>query len=56
MKCVVCNNEVEWSKVSEEFSHILDRVDRYGECSLTEREQVVYNGQCCSKDCYNHLQ
>lgn len=53
--CVVCKGPVDWRVVSEIFGHILKQVDRYGEESLTEHEQVVYHGHCCSEECYEKL-
>lgn len=55
-ECVVCGNQVEWNKVRETFLHILDQADQYGVDSLTEHEQVVYLGLCCSGECYSNLQ
>ncbi len=54
-KCVVCNAEVDWAQVQQEFEGILDQVDRYGVDSLTEQQQVVYLGLCCSRECFEHL-
>jgi len=54
-KCVVCNKEVDWEIVKEEFSDMLDQVDYYGAGSLTDNQQVVYNGRCCSLECYWQL-
>jgi len=54
-KCVVCNREADWTKVKEAFESILDQADRYGVESLTEHQQVVYLGECCSPECYQAL-
>lgn len=54
-KCVICSKEVDWSKVKEEFGEMLDQVDHLGEDSLTDEQQTVYNGRCCSRDCYDQL-
>lgn len=55
-KCVVCRGKVDWSEVKEEFSEILDQADTLGVDSLTENEQVVYEGSCCSRECYDKLE
>jgi len=55
-RCVVCNAEVDWAKIQQEFGHVLDQADRCGVESLTERQQVVYLGLCCSPECYEELQ
>lgn len=54
--CVVCTNKVNWDIVKEEFPEILNQADTYGVDSLTEHEQVVYEGLCCSRKCYDKLQ
>jgi len=53
--CTVCGRRVDWTFVKSEFAEILEQVDRYGEESLTEAEQVVYLGKCCSVNCYTEL-
>ena len=55
MACIVCKTEVDFSVVSEEFESIFERVDYYGEESLTEQDQVAYHGRCCSQGCYDNL-
>lgn len=52
MLCLVCEKEVDWDNVVRQFPSILDRVDMYGEMSLNEYEQSVYNGKICSLSCY----
>lgn len=53
--CVVCGNKVDWDLVKEEFPELLDQADHYGVDSLTESQQVVYLGKCCSINCYIEL-
>lgn len=55
-RCIICGKEVDWTKITDEFSYIIDRVDTYGEDALTEHEQVIYHGMCCSRECYKRLQ
>lgn len=55
-QCLVCENEVDWTEVRVAFEAILDQADRFGAESLTERQQAVYLGKCCSPECYEHLQ
>lgn len=55
MKCVVCKGDVDRSQVIEEFEHLFERADYYGIESLTEHEQVVVDGCCCSHNCYEKL-
>lgn len=54
-KCIVCDKEVVWEEVVEEFEGLFDRVDAHGEASLTEHQQIVYHGKVCSRECYNNL-
>jgi hypothetical protein len=53
--CIVCGNKVDWDLVKEEFPELLDQVDHYGVDSLTENQQVIYLGKCCSANCYDKL-
>jgi len=53
--CVVCDETVDWSLVREDFADILGQVDMFGPDSLTEKEQVVYNAMCCSRECFENL-
>lgn len=53
--CVVCHSKVDWALVKEEFAELLDQADTHGVESLTEHEQVVYEGLCCSTGCYKRL-
>lgn len=55
MTCIICQNEVDWNEVVRDFEHLIDRADRLGLESLTEYEQTVLEGKCCSKDCYRQL-
>lgn len=50
-RCVVCNREVIWEDIIEEFEEIFERVNSYGETSLTEHEQMVYHQKVCSIEC-----
>lgn len=54
-KCVVCKGEVDWNIIKEEFEYLLNQVDTHGPDSLTENEQVVYEGSCCSQECFEKL-
>jgi len=53
--CVVCHGKVDWALVREEFAELLDQADVHGVESLTEDQQVVYEGLCCSTNCYLSL-
>lgn len=53
--CMVCGKKVQWEKVVEEFDGIFTQVDTYGEDSLGESEQYVYNGNVCSSGCYENM-
>lgn len=53
--CVMCGRRVDWPFVKEEFAEILEQADRHGVDSLTEAQQVVYLGMCCSINCYIKL-
>ena len=53
--CVVCGRRVDWAFVKVEMAEILEQADRYGVDSLTEAQQVVYEGRCCSINCYIKL-
>ena len=53
--CVVCGRRVDWSFVKEEFAELLKQADSYGVDSLTEAAQVVYEGKCCSTNCFLKL-
>lgn len=53
--CVVCGRTVDWTYVKDEFAEVLEQADRYGVESLTESQQVVYEGECCSTNCYLRL-
>jgi len=53
--CAVCKGNVEWVLVKEVFSDIFDQVNAHGVDSLTEHQQVVYEGMCCSEECYYKL-
>ena len=53
--CVVCGLIVDWGVIREEFTDTLTQVDYHGPDSLTENEQVVYEGMCCSRECFDTL-
>jgi len=53
--CVVCGEPVDLKAVIEEFSHILKQAHYHGVDSLTEQEQIVYEGRCCSTLCFAEL-
>ena len=55
-KCIICGNTVDWDIVKEEFDYILAQADAHGVESLTENQQVVYEGLVCSDECYNKLE
>jgi hypothetical protein len=54
-RCVVCKEAVDWDLVKEENGEMFAQVDCLGVESLTENEQVVYEGKCCSYACYDKL-
>jgi hypothetical protein len=53
--CVVCKGKVDWERVKEENEGMFMQVDFHGVESLTERQQTVYEGNCCSHECYEKL-
>jgi len=53
--CAKCGRRVDWSFVKEEFDYIFEQSDSYGVESLTEAQQMVYEGRCCSINCYIKL-
>jgi len=54
-KCVICKEKVDWKFVCDEFEEILQQADHRGVESLTENEQVVWEGGCCSQECFDKL-
>ncbi|MBW2647845.1 MAG: hypothetical protein JRE23_17080 [Deltaproteobacteria bacterium] len=54
--CVVCVRPVDRGLVREEFADMLTQVDCHGVESLTEKEQVVYEYMCCSRECFDNLE
>jgi hypothetical protein len=56
--CPVCKKEIDkkanLEAICEEFDGLLDQVDYWGQDSLTEREQVIYNN-LVHVDCYENL-
>lgn len=55
MKCIICKQEIKWEEVTNVFEHIFEQTDSYGMESLTEYQQVVVEGLCCSEECYENL-
>ena len=53
--CVACGDKVDWDFIKDQFSDMLAQVDYHGVDSLTENQQVVYEGRCCSYGCYLSL-
>ena len=53
--CTVCKNPVDWNQVKDEFGELFAQADALGMESLTENQQVVLEGHCCSTDCYDQL-
>ncbi len=51
MYCIYCGKPVEWGVICDEFDDLLTQVDLLGVESLTEQEQLVYEGKLCV-DCY----
>ena len=47
--CVNCGQPVYWASAreSEDLTEITDRVDQHGVESLTESEQLAYEGRVC---------
>ena len=54
-RCVVCKEMVDWDLVKEEFEDMFPQIDYWGVGSLTENQQVVYEGKCCSYACYENM-
>lgn len=54
--CKVCEKIINYKEVTEVFSEVFKRVDIFGLESLTEAEQVVVEGLCCSEECFYNLQ
>lgn len=55
-KCVVCGRIVDFTYVKGEFDYIFEQVDKFGVESLPEPAQVVYEGRCCSVNCFSKLE
>jgi len=53
--CVVCKKAVDWELVKEEFEDLFSVADSRGVEALTEQQQVIYHGMCCSMSCYEGL-
>ena len=47
--CVVCGKHVDWQEVLEQYGHIIERVDYYGEGALTDQEQTLYHQKVCAE-------
>lgn len=54
-RCVVCKDVVIHKIVLEELGHIFSQADYHGVESLTEQEQVVYEGGCCTAHCFMQM-
>lgn len=54
-KCVVCGRIVDFTYVKEEFDYIFAQVDKFGIESLPKSTKLVYEGKCCSVNCYIKL-
>ena len=54
-KCVVCGGTVNWDYIPDDYGELLMQVDQHGVESLTEQEQVLYEGLVCSWECYHKL-
>ena len=48
MNCIVCGIEVVASDLRASFPHLFSQVDRFGEESLTEAEQLIYAEKVCA--------
>ena len=55
-KCIVCQAQVDWAVVIEEFEWVFDQADALGVESLTEQAQCVYEGLVCSHECFDALE
>jgi len=51
-ECIICKQEVIWNDVVEEFESLFEQIDRHGVESLTEDQQLVYEGKICSYKCF----
>jgi len=56
MRCVVCGKTVDWTWVKGEFGELFAQADASGKESLTEAQQAVLDGKCCSFNCYYKLE
>ena len=57
--CPVCNKPIanlgkNWDEIVRIYPKVIDQVDLYGECSLTENKQVMYNNRVHAA-CYPNL-
>lgn len=53
--CKVCTEQIDSNAVNEEFEDLLKQADLYGPQSLTEHEQMVFEGKICSGTCFEQL-
>lgn len=53
--CAVCGGVVNWDYVVSEMAGIFEHADQLGVESLTESEQLVYEGRVCSWACFEDL-
>lgn len=52
---MICQKQVIWENIIEDFEDIFEQVDSRGEASLMESQQYVYLGEICSRECYGEL-
>lgn len=59
MICVVCKKEVNKTEnmadIRDEFNYLMEQVDHLGVDSLTENEQVLYEGKVHAYHCFEYL-
>lgn len=53
--CKVCTEQIDSNAVNEEFEDLLKQADLHGTQSLTEHEQMVFEGKICSGTCFEQL-
>jgi hypothetical protein len=56
--CVVCKksiNKKNWIKIKKIYEDMLNQIDRFGEDSLTEHQQILYHNKVHT-GCYHLLQ
>lgn len=55
MACVVCKGPVDIEVVMGDFAEVFAQADALGMESLTENQQVLVEGSCCSDECFDKL-